>query len=61
MFNLKNNLMINMTNGISPFLLLVKEDNYNINIFNKQIKEKENIYGICAFNILLYEDKSRIL
>ena len=60
MFNLKNKLMNNMTNGISPFLLLVKEDNYNINIFNKQIKEKENIYGICAFNYTKQNQKLKI-
>ena len=60
MFNLKSKLMPNMTNGILPFLLLVKEDNYNINIFNKQIKEKENIYGICAFNYMKQNQKLKI-
>ena len=60
MFNLKSKLMPNMTNGILPFLLLIKEDNYNINIFNKQIKEKENIYGICAFNYMKQNQKLKI-
>ena len=60
MFNLKNKLIPNMINGIAPFILLIKEDNYNINIFNKQIKEKENIYGCCAFNFTKQNNKLKI-
>ena len=60
MFNLKNKLAFNLINGISPFLILVKEENYNINIFNKQIQEKENIYGCCAFNFTKQNNKINI-
>ena len=52
--------MPNMIGAISPFLLLVKEENYNINIFNKQVKEKENIYGCCVFNYIKQNHKLKI-
>ena len=60
MFKLKNKIMENMFNGISPFLLIIKEENYNINILNKQIKESEQIYGCCSFNFIKKNNKIRI-
>ena len=60
MFNLKNQLFPKMLNGTVPFILLVKEEKYNINIFNKQVKEKENIYGCCSFNYIKQNNKLRI-
>ena len=35
MLNLKSKIITNVENGFSPFLLLVKEENINNNIFNK--------------------------
>ena len=58
MLNLKSKIITNVENGFSPFLLLVKEENINNNIFNKQIQEKEQVYGCCSFNYI--EQKHRI-
>ena len=56
MFNLQSHLSSKMFNGIAPFLLLVKDENYN----NNQLKDNENIFGICAFNHLKINNKLKI-
>ena len=47
MFNLNNNIISSLLNGIAPFLLLVKDEN-------------ENIYGVCAFNYIYHKNKLKI-
>ena len=47
MFNLNNNIISSLLNGIAPFLLLVKDENENIN-------------GICAFNFIYHKNKLKI-
>ena len=43
MFNLQNNILPSLVNGITPFLLLVKEG--------------DTIYGACAFNYVYNKEK----
>ena len=45
MFNLQSDISSSMLNGITPFILLIKEG-----INNNQINENENLYGCCIFN-----------
>ena len=47
MFNLQNNILPPLLNGIAPFLLLVKDEN-------------DIIYGICAFNYIYHKSKLKI-
>ena len=47
MFNLQNNILSPLLNGIAPFLLLVKDEN-------------DNIYGVCAFNYIYHKNKLKI-
>jgi len=54
MFSLQNHLSSKMLNGITPFLLLVKDEN------NKDSKNLENIFGICAFNYAKINNKLKI-
>ena len=56
MFNLQNHLSSNMLTGLTPFLLLVKDENNN----NKQSKDIDNIFGICAFNYVKINNKLKI-
>ena len=60
MFNLRDKITTHMDNGISPFLLLVKEENFNNNIYNNQIQENEQIYGCCLFNYIQHRHKLKI-
>ena len=61
MFNLQKDILSTMLNGISPFLLLVQEQNSNaINDDNENENEIENIKGICAFNYIYNENRLKI-
>jgi len=61
MFNLQKDILSSMLNGMSPFLLLVQEQNSNaINNDIDNVNEIENIKGICAFNYIYYENKLKI-
>ena len=53
MFNLQNNLLSSMLNGIAPFILIVQE-NFNKNNDDNKI---EKIFGICAFNYIYQNNK----
>ena len=47
MFNLQDNILPSLLNGIAPFLLLVKDD-------------KDIIFGICSFNYIYLKNKLKI-
>ena len=47
MFNLQNDILPSLLNGIAPFLLLVKDEN-------------DNIYGLCSFNYIYFKNKLKI-
>ena len=56
MFGLQNHLSSRILNGITPFVLLVKDKNNN----NKDTKNLKNIFGICAFNYVKINNKLKI-
>ena len=47
MFNLQDNILPSLLNGIAPFLLLVKDD-------------KDIIFGMCSFNYIYLKNKLKI-
>ena len=47
MFNLQDNILPSLLNGIAPFLLLVKDD-------------KDIIFGMCSFNYIYHKNKLKI-
>ena len=58
MFNIKEEIILNVLNGISPYILLVHK-NISNSEDSKNIKDfKEDIMGICAFN---FEFKNGII
>ena len=63
MFNLQKDILSPMLNGISPFLLLVKEQNNNAIINdddNENDNEIENIKGMCSFNYIYHENRLKL-
>lgn len=63
MFNLQKDILSPMLNGISPFLLLVQEQNNNaINDDNENDNDNEieNMKGMCAFNYIYHENRLKI-
>ena len=47
MFNLQDNILSSLLNGIAPFLLLVKDEN-------------DIIFGMCSFNYIYHKNKLKI-
>ena len=58
MFKIKEEILLNILNGISPYILLVHKINDNSEDINNEKNIKEDIMGLCTFN---FEFKNGII
>ena len=58
MFKIKEEIILNILNGISPYILLVHKINDNSEDINNAKNIKEDIMGLCTFN---FEFKNGII